>query len=55
MSHIAHTSAYQQLVERLNRFSQGAPAAAGKAQDVLDSFRKVRDEIRDFVENFKMD
>ena len=25
MSHIAHTSAYQQLVERLNRFPQGAP------------------------------
>ena len=25
MSHIAHASAYQQLVERLNRFPQGAP------------------------------
>ena len=27
MSHIAHASAYQQLVERLNRFPQGAPAS----------------------------
>ena len=25
MSHIAHASAYQRLVERLNRFPQGAP------------------------------
>ena len=27
MSHIVHASAYQQLVERLNRFPQGAPAS----------------------------
>jgi Pyruvate/2-oxoacid:ferredoxin oxidoreductase delta subunit len=52
MSHIAHASAYQQLVERLNRFPQGAPPSEllFKILKILFSEKDARLQLDDLAD-----